>query len=43
MVLVPVNTSGDETMMQGVMRRLKELADGDEHGVKNLVKIYEGK
>ncbi len=41
MVHVPVNTSGDEKMIDGVRRRLTELADADAITLLNLVHVYE--
>lgn len=41
MVHVPVNTSGNENMIDGVKRRLKELAEADDAELLNLVHVYE--
>ncbi len=41
MVHVPVNTSGDEKMIEGVRRRLKELAEADEREFLNMIHVYE--
>ena len=41
MVHVPVNTSGDEKMIDGVKKRLKELSEAGDVELRNLVHIYE--
>ena len=41
MVHVPVNTSGDEKMIDGVRRRLTELSQADERELLNLIHVYE--
>jgi hypothetical protein len=41
MVHVPVNTSGNEKMIDGVRRRLKDLSEANDVELANLVSIFE--
>ncbi|MFA5745699.1 MAG: hypothetical protein WC932_02440 [archaeon] len=40
MVHVPVNTSGNETMIEGVRRRLKEMSEADDVQLVNTLDIF---
>jgi len=41
MVHVPVNTSGDEKMIEGVRKRLTQLTEASDVELLNLVHVYE--
>ena len=41
MVHVPVNTSGNEKMIEGIRRRLNELSEANDVELANLVSIFE--
>jgi hypothetical protein len=41
MVHVPVNTSGNERMVDGVRRRLEEISEMNDIELCNIVHIYE--
>lgn len=41
MVHVPVNTSGNETMIEGVRRRLKEMSEASDVELLNILDVFE--
>jgi len=41
MLHIPVNTSGDEKMIEGARRRLRELVEAGDVELGNLIDIYE--